>query len=342
MAMRVEAVVCVGRDARARRGLAAAGLAVICFVALLVGVPGCSRQAPPASDSDKLRIVSFMPSATRIVVDLGLGDRLVGVAEHDAAAPPLTADGRPMPIVGNYMDVDVERLLSLRPSHVIFPETATAGLPDTLAAQSTVQVRVLPYPATVSQVVDGVRVLGESLSEPERAGELADALELWRQRKQADWDSLDASLLAIYDRDGQRLAKPFRWRVLLAFSVDPVVASGPGSINDELLALAGAVNAVGTAAVSAVTLDREALIATNPDVIVLLLPGASEAEAANKIAWFDGLPIAAVEEGRVHALTDPQVLLPSTNLPGVLEQLVGAIWGHGRAAADTDQSEAGR
>ncbi|MEM8886286.1 MAG: helix-turn-helix domain-containing protein, partial [Planctomycetota bacterium] len=72
-------------------------------------------------------------AATRVIVDLGLGGRLVGVAEHDAAAPEIDADGSPMPIVGNFMEVDTERLLTLSPTHVVFPETGS-GVPEDLRA----------------------------------------------------------------------------------------------------------------------------------------------------------------------------------------------------------------
>ena len=48
----------------------------------------------------------------------------------------------------------------------------------------------------------------------------------------------------------------------------------------QYLEILGATNAVADAAVSAVTLAREALVACAPEVVVLLLPGASAAEAA--------------------------------------------------------------
>ncbi len=281
--------------------------------------PGCDRAAespqPNVLAGDEPRIVSFVPAATRMIVDLGLGDSLVGVAENDAAAPERDADGNPMPTLGNFMDVDVERLISLRPTMIYFPNSA-GGEADALRPRvrhTGATFAQLDYPKALSDVKRQLDLLAHMHGVPEKGKQLAEPFEVWLG--ESDERPEDSGLA----QTGPS--------VILGFSIDPVTASGPGSVNDELLHLLGARNAVADAAVSAVTLDREALVACAPDVIVLLLPGATEAEAVAKVAWFDGLPIPAVESGRVSALTDPQVLLPSTNLPEVVEQLRGAILG---------------
>lgn len=315
---------------------------VFMWFGVLAVVAGCLRETPPdaANDADELRIVSFMPSATRIVVDLGLGDRIVGVAEHDAAAPAINADGDPMPIVGHFMDVDVERLMALRPSHVIFPETET-GIPGSFAESmrdSGAVVLSLEYPSEIIDVMGSIAKLGRVFGRRDQAATLLEALSSAEVEAKRSRDGVHGDRSMVVFLGGESARGGVGPTVLVVFAVDPVVASGPGSINDELIELAGGVNAVGDAAVSAVTLDREALIDTNPEVVVLMLPGASEAEAAEKIAWFDGLPIAAVRDGRVHAMTDPQVLLPATNLPEVLAELVGLVWGDDEERKPADLS----
>ncbi|MEM1026677.1 MAG: ABC transporter substrate-binding protein [Planctomycetota bacterium] len=301
------------------------GRYAITLALMLFFIVGCSREdaeIESKGDDSELRIVSFMPSATRIVVDLGLSDRIVGVAEHDAAAPAINADGDPMPIVGHFMDVDVERLMSLRPTHVIFPVTSEDATPSALNryVASGGRLVMLAYPNTLDEVVVSVKEIGKSLGQANRGFALSDRLAM-SFRKAEQFQAVVEHIKSQFNNLGGGGAIPGDGSVLLAFGVDPVVASGPGSINHELLVLLGYENAVGDAAVSAVTLDREALIDVNPSVIVLLLPGASTADADDKIAWFDALPIAAVKDHRVHALTDPQVLLPGTNLPETLAVL---------------------
>ncbi|MEM8783903.1 MAG: ABC transporter substrate-binding protein [Planctomycetota bacterium] len=311
------------RDARPDQS----GLYAIALAGLLAFLVGCSPEPPQSGgDPDQLRIVSFMPSATRIVVDLGLADRIVGVAEHDAAAPTVNADGNPMPIVGHFMDVDAEKLIALRPTHVIFPVTREAepAMMSTLVKRTAATLIAEPYPDNYATAMLATARLGRAL------GRASAAYQLEARLRRETSRTSDAAL--VLRRAAERRGDVPG--VLLAFTIDPVVASGTGSVNDELLAFAGADNALGDTAASAVTLDREALIDIDPDVVVLLLPGANDAEAAEKAAWFNGLPIAAVRSGRVHTLTDPQVLLPATNLPEVLAQLVALIWGETRLGAD--------
>ncbi len=286
------------------------------MIAFLLGVAAslasCDRSTGngTASDADSLRIVSFVPATTRVLIDLGLDDALVGVAEHDVAAACI-GSAEPLPVVGNYLDIDYERLLTLSPTHVVFPDT-THGVPErlrSLEAASEFELHVEPYPVTLSDVYGLVASAGSAFDRIDRA------------------NSLNLRMRQVLRRSTDQPGTDAPRSVLLVFAVDPVVASGPGSVNDELIHLAGGRNAVGDAAVSAVTLDREALIAAAPDVVVLLLPGARDAEAEKKVAWFDAMPLPAVASGRVVAITDPEVLLPSTNLPGVLETLAAVVSG---------------
>ena len=57
------------------------GLRAILAILVLVSAAGCSRPAGPAAPGGKLRqrIVSFSPAITRILFDMGLGERGVGV-----------------------------------------------------------------------------------------------------------------------------------------------------------------------------------------------------------------------------------------------------------------------
>lgn len=57
------------------------------------------------------RVVSLAPSLSEIVVELNSADLLVGVL--DAGERP--ADLKDIPSVGNYGQLDMERLLSLKP-----------------------------------------------------------------------------------------------------------------------------------------------------------------------------------------------------------------------------------
>ena len=290
---------------------------------LLVGLfsTGCDNQSSPASpppdanaaQTDGPRLVTLAPALSQMLVDLGLSDAIVGVSEHDAAAPP------GLPIVGNYTAVDTEALLAVKPTHVLMM-AGPAGAPPRLrelAEQGLFKLSVFPFPLSVPDIervlVDDTQNdqpdLGSSLGVTQQA--MALKLKLLKQ------------LAAIQSATADQ-PKP---NVLLVLGTQPtVLASGPGTVHNELLDFAGGLNAAADATVTAPEYDRESLIALHPDVILLLMPNAPALKDNDpRLAVFEGLPIPAVEHKRIYLLNDPLVLLPSTSVAGVCAEMAKAI-----------------
>ena len=63
--------------------------------------------------------------------------------------------------------------------------------------------------------------------------------------------------------------------MLMVIGVNPLMASGPGTVHDELLSYCGARNAAGNALVGAPVYDKERLLDANPGVVLFLLPQAA-------------------------------------------------------------------
>ena len=268
---------------------------------------------------DTPRVVTYAPAITQMLIDLDMGDAIVGVSEFDTAQ----SDARPN--VGNYIDPNTERLLSLRPTHVLMMSTQ-GGLPprlEELADRGVFTLKSYAYPKTAVEVGDVLIELGNDFG-------LADQATRTRDRMREQLDEVRRQT-AGFDRP----------RVLIAFGTGPVWASGPGTVNDALLEAVNADNAAANAATSAVTYDREALLRDAPDVILLLLPGAPPLEANDpRLAEFAGLPIPAVENHRIHLIADPLVLLPATHLPRITEQMARAIHpGYDSQDDEPDQRE---
>jgi ABC-type hemin transport system substrate-binding protein len=115
-------------------------------------------------------------------------------------------------------------------------------------------------------------------------------------------------------------------RVLVVIGLDPVMASGLGTVHDELLRYAGAVNAAAHAQVTAPTFDRESLIGMQPEVVLLLRPGDPPLGPNDpRLATFAGLAIPAVRDDRIILLNDPTAMLPSTSLVRLTGQIARAI-----------------
>lgn len=279
---------------------------------LLLGV-GCGQHPTASSESNPLRIVSLTPSLTRMIIDLGLSDAIVGVGSFETRVP---AHAR---IISHHPEIDIESLLALRPTHVFM--LRQSAMPGTrlrlLAKKGRFCFQAYPYPVSIDQITlpligplaeDKTVLLGHALSRTKEAQQLAAAIK--QQLEQL--------------RD--LTATTSRPRVLMAFALDPIMASGPGTVNDELLEIAGGVNAAANATVSAPVYDRESLLAIVPDIILLLMPDAAPlTENDQRLAPLRGLPVPAVEQKCIVLINDPEVLLPGTQLPRIARQFVRAI-----------------
>lgn len=288
---------------------------------LLIGLvtAGCDDQAPPAptdaqaSSAQSPRLVTLAPALSQMLVDLGLAEAIVGVSEHDAAAP------QGLPVVGNYTAVDTEALLSIQPTHVLMM-AGPAGAPprlQELADEGLFELSVFPFPLSIRDIE---RVLQDD--NPSDPHDLGTALGMTQQAMALKLRLLK-QLAAIQAVTAGR-DKPM---VLLVLGTEPtVLASGPGTVHDELLGFAGGLNAVVDAAVTAPEYDRESLLAIKPDVVLLLMPNAPALTQGDaRLAVFEGLPIPAVEQGCVYLLNDPLILLPSTSVGHVCAEMAKAI-----------------
>lgn len=303
---------------------------VLLLLPLIAAVAGCGGAAPPPGSASPdrgaqadssgggggggggtLRIVSLTPGITRMLVDLGLGDRLVGVAEFDDAVP----EGMNPPVLGHFLDVDMEKLAIADPTHILMmvgKEGAPANLVS-LAESKGIELVVYPYPKTVADVARMLHdpddelepiSVGEAVGRPGRAAALRRTL----------MGGLDA-IAAVTARAGDRP----RTLMVIGEGV-PVMALGPGGPMHELLHIAGGTNAAAGGTnenVPAPTFDREKLAALDPEVIVLMLPKSpplGDVATDARLATFRGLPVPAVDRGEIHLMNDPEVLLPSTRM----------------------------
>lgn len=326
-----------------------------------------------ATDNRPLRLVSLSPALTQMITDMGHGNLIVGVDDSHA----MVFDKLDVPTVGQYSAVSAEMLIGLKPTHVLVM-AGQEGPPAALAQQSEAngfKVITFAVPTNVREVI-GILVGkyvpptagSESVTtDTSLAGLLGDdrgglhvANEMQRQL---------GRIAELADSASEPGKRP---RVLVAFAVEPrVQASGPDTVLDDVLRqYAGAYNAaipelkpisnaeldritdpekrkaamlaatedpekrVGTAP----TFDRERLLESKPEVVLLILPGAEPLLAIDddpRLADFRGLDIPAVKNNRIVLISDKTALLPSTGLPAVAAQMAKAI--HPALAARIDQ-----
>ncbi|MBB6431233.1 ABC transporter substrate-binding protein [Algisphaera agarilytica] len=273
-----------------RRGFLAGWL----FLLVSLGLMSCGEPREAGFSDDQLRIVSLAPAITHTLNEIGLRDAIVAVGEGDELAALGT------PSLGRYVDLDLERLATLAPTHVL-AMTGQAGLPEgvnRMAGQGRFVLVDLAYPGGVESSIGFIDEVGAAIDREDRTSPLTQGM---RER-----------LAAIAELTAERE----RPRALMVFNLERVMASGPNTVNDALLQIAGGENAASEATVTAPVYDREALRALAPEVIFLLMPGEPPLDGADdpRLSGLRGLGIPAVENERVYLLNDPAVLIPGPSM----------------------------
>jgi iron complex transport system substrate-binding protein len=276
-------------------------------------VDGCREADRTPEARQSLRVVSLSPAVTQMVVDLGLGEEIVGVGAQDPAAPP------GLEVVGDLYQIDFERLVRAAPTHV-FLQPGRQGVPPRLDELARVRGwQVLQY--EIETVRNALEALYDARTAfPERT--VGGALGV-RDRARKLVVEIRARLNRLADLHRGRTVED----VLLLVGLNPITAVGRDTFLDELLAIAGGKNALPAGGERYPVIDLERVATLRPQVVVLVSPaqpaqsGEEKSGAAQAAALLKDTGAPAVAAGRVYGLEDPLALLPSTSMPRVAGRL---------------------
>ena len=246
----------------------------ILATALAVAVAGCGGPAStPGPARPPARLVSLAPSVTEIVYALGAGDRVVGVCGQCNYPPAVER----VPRVGGYLSPSVEAVIAARPDLVAV--VPSPGNREGVRAVERAGIRVLVVQDhTLADLWASIRTLADALALGDAGARLVEDLQ----------HGLDAIRARV---DGVP-----RRRVLLVVGHRPLVVAGGGTLQDELLAIAGGDNVAADIGQSWPQLSLEMVVERAPDVIIDTAMG-TEAGSQSLFASLDTVP--AVREGRV-------------------------------------------
>jgi len=246
-------------------------------------VPGCGGSDVP--DSEGLRIVSLVPSATEVVYALGAGDRLVGNTTFCTYPEQANSVYR----VGDFANPDIERIIALKPDIVLLTLPSHRMVADKLR-ELEVQFHV-SQPNTIEEAFNDIESIGVLVGRGDRARVLADSLRLELGRIPTAADSP---------------------RVYVEISPSPLMSVGAGTFVHELVERAGGRNVYAFSGRQYPLVEAELVVRADPEVIVVLHPGASAREIAARVGWSR---ISAVRSGRVHTdIDDDLVTRPGPRL----------------------------
>jgi iron complex transport system substrate-binding protein len=254
-----------------------------------------------AAQSEKSRIVSLTPSATEIVAALGASGELVGVDEFSKYPREVLA----LPKVGSFLQPNLEVIVQLRPTLVVIDDIhgQVAGALEDNGLQ-TVECAMHALP----DVKQALRSVGARLGRGKQADAVIEEIDRELDAAAARRPARHPRVLVIIDRESGGLGN--------------LVAAGPGSWVDELLAVAGGDNILAASGVRYPKISLEEIIAGAPEIILDL---SYDTNAARKASAWKQLDVAAVRENRVIMLDQDYLRGPSPRVKQALALLADAL-----------------
>jgi len=261
-----------------------------CLALLLVTAPLRAADAP--------RIVSLAPSLTEIAFAAGAGAMLVGTVEYS----DFPAAARALPRVGDGWSVDVERVLALRPDIVL---AWSSGTPEaTIARLRSVRLRVVTVPTfRLADVPAALRLVGDLAGTQPVA---------------------DAAAVQFEDeirRLRTRHAGAPPVTVFVQIDDEPLFTVNGRHIISEMLALCGGSNVFADLPQVAPTVDIEAVLARNPQVIL----STDDTIADPQSAWRRWPQLAAVRAGAIYSMPADTVTRATPRVVDGVRSVCGAL-----------------
>jgi len=248
------------------------------------------------------RIVSLAPNITEILFALGLDDRIIGVTKH--CNYPNEALKKTS--VGSYIDLNIEKILALKPDLVI--ATADGNEKGSVERLAAFKIPVLiTNPKNLDEVFEAVKIIGHITKKENRAKNLIRSLKKRSNRV------IQACL---------PLSHP---RVFLQINEHPLITVGKDTFHNSLIKQAGGINISGKESIKYPKYSLEQVLRSNPEVILITSMERGVAAERKKERWRQWNQLQAVKLGRIYILDSDLLDRPSPRLVDGLEALARAI-----------------
>jgi iron complex transport system substrate-binding protein len=249
-------------------------------------------QVPPQ------RIVPLAPSITEILYYLGLEDRVVGVTQYSYFPP----EAAKKPKVGSYIDLNVEKIMSLSPDLVIGTVDGNQPWVVRLLEEAGVPV-FLVNPRHVSKVIKTIATIGRVCGVALEGDRSANRLKA----------RMDRVLAKVTGRN--------RPLVFLQINIKPIMTVNRNTFHHDLIHLAGGVNMTAQEPITYPRLSLEEVIRRKPEVILVSsMERGGRFEKARQ-DWMAWTSIPAVKNGRVHLIDSDLIDRPSPRIIQGLENM---------------------
>ena len=266
----------------------------------VLALTACHSRSQPQTGPIE-RVVTLTPTATEVISAVGAAQMLVGVDRFSNYPVQVRA----LPKVGEYVRTDIEAVIRLKPDLVVLDQVQQ-GLVATLKRWGIRSIVLDSH--TIEDVKDALVKVGRALDREPAAASAVRAID----------DAIEAA------RTRTRTRSQPRPRVVALIEREPgslgrMVAAGPGSYLDELLAIVGVENAIASTNTRYPTISAEDIVRANPTAILDAVQ-ASQFEAA-KQDWLRLGGVEAVIGDRIYPFASELYASPNPRIVAALTAL---------------------
>ncbi len=266
-------------------------LNIILLTAAIFVLFNCTKAEKSAVSSHKIVITS--PEVAEIVYQLQGAENIIGVTMECNFPAAL----QEIPRIGTFGRIDLEKVVSLQPD-IVF----VSGLEQNYLAAELLKLDIHVekiYPSSLTEMLQSINRIAEILNIPARGKHLADSLS-------AEINNFRKTLPAV------------RPRIYVEIYGDPIMSVADSSFIGELVELAGFDNIFASLPRDYCRISPEAVLAADPEYILLLYPGITREQVQARKGWSR---VTALRNNKIYSSEDidPDLLLRATprSLEGV-------------------------
>lgn len=275
---------------------------------------GCTKKTAPfvapgnpsKNKQSQMRVISMAPNLTEILFALGLDQEIVGVTKF-STYPPKAKD---IQNVGTFWQPDVEAVLACRPTLVLTlgfaQQTALADRLGDLGCETlTLNIE------SIEQLYAAIETIGNKVDRSANAQLLIEQLKKRQVQLEDKYEGMNPR------------------KVLWVIQREPLRVAGTDTFVNELLEVAGGVNAIGDTIHQYPPISDEEVIACMPDVIIEPIMDPEQFNAQRQSAkefyqQFNVVP--AVQNERIYIIDGDVTSRLGPRLDMSLQMIADCIW----------------
>jgi iron complex transport system substrate-binding protein len=271
--------------------------------------------------SQPQRIISFAPSVTEILFELGVGGNVVGVTQF-CNYPPEAAERKK---IGGHVDHNYEAILRLKPDFAVILRERR----DIMAFLDRHSIHYITVGSeSLDEIIDAIELISRACFVPDRG----EALALRLRRQLADASAWAAANKTRHTGDDGSpapagITPP---RVLFCVgrddigsgTVTKVFAAGASSFYAQLIEALGGVNVLNDVEQAYPAISTEAIVRLDPDIIIDI-SSAYLRPTPERICgdWRSLKSVTAVNTGGVYCLSGDYLTIPGPRFGLILEDI---------------------